>query len=277
MSGRISGAKRAKQGVQGHRARAHAYDWLVVGAGFAGAVLAERIARVRNETVLVIERRPHIGGNAHDCTDDAGVLIHKYGPHIFHTNAPAVVQYLSAFTEWRPYEHRVLAYVDQQLVPIPINVDTVNKLYRLELSEQELEGWFAARAESLEEIRTSEDVVVSRVGRELYDKFFRGYTRKQWGLDPSQLDRSVTARVPVRTNHDDRYFTDKYQCMPRDGYTAMFGRMLAHPNITVQLGVEYDEATLGPIAARMIWTGPIDNFFGHVHGRLPYRSLLFRH
>lgn len=253
------------------------YDWVIVGAGFAGSVLAERLARQRGERVLVIDRRDHIAGNAHDRLDEAGLLIHEYGPHIFHTNAHAVVAYLSAFTAWRPYEHRVLAEVDGQRVPIPINLDTVNRLYGLDLSSDELEGWFAARAEPIAEPRTSEDVVVGRVGRELYEKFFRGYTRKQWGLDPSELDRSVTARVPVRTNRDDRYFTDTFQAMPRDGYTAMFARMLDHPNISLRLGFTCTPAIARSLGRRVIWTGPVDEYFGFVHGPLPYRSLRFLH
>jgi UDP-galactopyranose mutase len=254
-----------------------AYDWLVVGAGFAGSVLAERIARVRGERVLVVDRRPHVAGNAYDHLDAAGVLIHQYGPHIFHTNAQAVADYLSQFTAWRPYEHRVLARVDGQLVPIPINLDTVNRLFGLSLTSDALEAWFAARAETVAEIRTAEDVVVSRVGRELYEKFFRGYTRKQWGLDPSQLDHTVTARVPVRTNRDDRYFTDTFQNMPRDGYTAMIERMLHHPRITLRLGTEYADLSDRVQAARVVWTGPVDEYFRYAYGRLPYRSLRFRH
>ena len=260
------------------RARSSAtFDWLVVGAGFAGAVMAERLARVCGDSVLVIDKRPHIAGNAYDCTDAAGVLIHQYGPHIFHTNAQPVVDYLSQFTAWRPYEHRVLAMVDRQLVPIPINLDTVNRLYGLDLGPEELEAWFAARAELVSEIRTSEDVVVSKVGRELYEKFFRGYTRKQWGLDPSELDRAVTARVPVRSNRDDRYFADAFQAMPRDGYSAMFARMLGHSNITTRLSTDYKTARREFAFRRLVWTGPIDEFFDHVHGHLPYRSLRFRH
>jgi UDP-galactopyranose mutase len=189
------------------------YDWLIVGAGFAGSVLAERLANVRNERVIVIDRRPHIAGNAYDRYDEAGILMHQYGPHIFHTNSKQIFDHLSQFTEWRFYEHRVLGEVDGMHVPIPINLDTVNKLYSLDLTSEDLEGWFAQRAETVDEIRTSEDVVVSKVGRELYEKFFRGYTRKQWGLDPSELDKSVTARVPTRTNRDDRYFTDEFQFM----------------------------------------------------------------
>ena len=253
------------------------YDWLVVGAGFAGAVLAERLASERDERVLVIDRRPHVAGNAFDHLDAAGVLVHRYGPHIFHTNSDAVFAHLSRFTAWRPYEHRVLGEVDGLRVPIPINLDTINTLYGLDLTSDELEDWFAARAEPVAEIRTSEDVVVSRIGRELYEKFFRGYTRKQWALDPSELDRAVTARVPVRSNRDDRYFTDTHQAMPAEGYTAMFERMLDHPNITVRTSTDYADV-LGRVSfRRLVWTGPIDEFFGHRFGRLPYRSLRFRH
>ena len=253
------------------------YDWLVVGAGFAGAVLAERLAKARGDRVLVVDRRPHVGGNAYDHLDESGVLIHRYGPHIFHTNSAVVSDYLSQFTRWHPYEHRVLGRVDGQLVPIPINLDTVNRLYGLALTPADLETWFARRAEPVAEIRTSEDVIVSRIGRELYEKFFQGYTRKQWGLDPSELDRSVTARVPVRTNRDDRYFTDTFQAMPQDGYTRMFDHMLDWPGIDVRLGTEYRDLKGQVRWKRLIWTGPVDEFFGHRFGPLPYRSLRFRH
>jgi UDP-galactopyranose mutase len=253
------------------------HDWLIVGAGFAGAVLAERIATQRDETVLVIDRREHVAGNAYDHLDAAGILIHRYGPHIFHTNSEAIVRYLSQFTEWRPYEHRVLAQVDGKLVPIPINLDTVNTLYGLSLDSEGMEGFLASRREKIDEIRTSEDVVVSTVGRELYEKFFQGYTRKQWGLDPSQLSRAVTARIPTRTNRDDRYFTDTFQQMPAAGYTAMFRNMLDHPNIRVELGTDWSPARDQARARRIIFTGPIDEFFGYRFGRLPYRSLRFVH
>ena len=253
------------------------FDWLVVGAGFSGAVLAERLASQLNERVLVIDRREHVAGNAFDHRDGAGLLVHRYGPHIFHTNSEQVFKHLSQFTAWHPYEHRVLGRVDGQLVPIPINLDTINRLYRLNLTTDELEGWFAARAEPKEEIRTSEDVIVARVGRELYEKFFRNYTLKQWALDPSQLDKSVTARVPIRTNRDDRYFTDRFQAMPRDGYTSMFQRMLAHRNITVRLGTEYREVVGAKAFRRVIFTGPVDEYFGFRFGKLPYRSIRFRH
>ena len=254
------------------------YDWLIVGAGFAGSVLAERIASQRDQSVLIIDRRPHIAGNAYDRYDDAGVLMHQYGPHIFHTNSDAIVDHLSQFTEWRPYEHRVLARIDDKLVPIPINRTTINALYGLELrTDEEAEAFLASRAEPVEEIRTSEDVVVSKVGRELYEKFFRGYTRKQWGLDPSELDKSVTARVPTRTNEDDRYFTDTHQIMPKHGYTRMFEKMLSHSNIKIMLNADYREVREVVPHRRLIYTGPIDEFFDFRYGKLPYRSLRFEH
>lgn len=253
------------------------FDYLIVGAGFAGSVLAERLARGSGKKVLLVDRRPHIGGNAYDCYNEAGILIHRYGPHIFHTNSREVFEYLSGFTAWRPYEHRVRASVDGRLVPIPINLDTINRLYNLRLSSQGLERFFASVAEPKEVIRTSEDVVVSRVGRDLYEKFFRGYTRKQWGLDPAELDASVAARVPVRTNRDDRYFTDRYQAMPRHGFTRMFETMLDHENIKVLLNCDYREVEGVIPYRRMIYTGPIDEFFGMRYGKLPYRSLRFVH
>jgi UDP-galactopyranose mutase len=253
------------------------FDYLVVGAGFAGSVLAERLAADGGSRVLVVDRRPHVGGNAYDHYNDDGILVHRYGPHIFHTNSREVFEYLSRFTAWRPYEHRVRASVDGQLVPIPINLDTINQLYGLKLSSFELEKFFADVAEPRERLRTSEDVVVSKVGRELYEKFFRNYTRKQWGMDPSELDASVTARVPTRTNRDDRYFTDRYQAMPLHGYTRMFERMLAHPDIKVMLNTDYREILDEVEFREMVYTGPVDEFFDCRHGKLPYRSLEFRH
>ena len=251
------------------------YDAVVVGAGFAGSVLAERLAAGSGQRVLVVDRRAHIGGNAFDTPDAAGVLIHPYGPHIFHTNSDAVVEYLSRFTAWRPYEHRVLARVRDMLLPVPINRTTVNRFFGLDLPEAEVPGFLAAQAEARDAVRTSEDVVVGTVGRALYEAFFQGYTRKQWGLDPSQLDKSVTARVPARSNDDDRYFTDRFQAMPLHGYTRMFERMLDHPNITVATGVEWRDVAAR--AGHVVFTGPVDEYFGFRFGRLPYRSLQFRH
>jgi UDP-galactopyranose mutase len=251
------------------------FDYLVVGAGFAGATIAERLAAHADKKVLICDKRSHIGGNAYDHYDESGLLVHRYGPHIFHTNSREVYDYLSRFTAWRPYQHRVLASVDGQLLPIPINLDTVNRLYGTSYTSFELEAFFRSVAEPVQEIKTSEDVIVSRVGRELYEKFFRNYTRKQWGLDPSELDASVTARVPVRTNRDDRYFTDTYQVMPRHGYTRMFERMLSHPNINVLLSADYRDIQDAIPHAEVIFTGPIDEYFDYRYGKLPYRSLEF--
>lgn len=253
------------------------FDYLIVGAGFAGSVLAERLAAGSNKKVLVCDRRSHIGGNAYDFYNDDGILIHKYGPHIFHTNSKDVFDYLSNFTEWREYQHRVLAMVDGMLLPIPINLDTINKLYGLNLTAFEVEEFFKKVAEPCDRVRTSEDVVVSKVGRELYEKFFRNYTRKQWDLDPSELDASVTSRVPTRTNRDDRYFTDIYQAMPKHGFTKMFENMLNHPNIKIMLNCDYREIVNEINFQEMIYTGPIDSYFNYRYGKLPYRSLEFKH
>jgi UDP-galactopyranose mutase len=253
------------------------FDYLVIGAGFAGSVLAERLANGMGKKVLICDTRSHIGGNAYDYYNDDGILIHKYGPHIFHTNSADIFEYLSRFTEWREYQHRVLASVDGMEVPIPINLDTINKLYGLSLTAHQVQEFFDSVREPREHIKTSEDVVINAVGRELYEKFFKGYTNKQWGLDPSELDASVTARVPTRSNRDDRYFTDTFQAMPRHGYTRMFERMLDSPNIKVLLNCDYHDIKDEFRYKELIYTGPIDAFFDYQYGKLPYRSLEFKH
>src|SRR5947209_3088955 len=251
-------------------------DTLVVGAGYAGSIMAERLASQCGHSVLVIDRRSHIAGNAYDYFDEHGVLVHAFGPHIFHTNARVVVEYLSRYTDWRPYEHRVLAQVGDQRLPIPINRTTVNRLYGLGLkTEEEVSAFYAERAEPIDYVRTSEEAVVAKVGRDLYEKFFRGYTRKQWQRDPSELHASVCARIPIRTNTDDRYFTDWHQAMPVDGYTAMFERILDHPLIEVRLDVSFDDVREEIDYGHLVYTGPIDHFFGYEYGKLPYRSLEF--
>lgn len=252
------------------------FDYLIVGAGFAGSVLAERLASKSNKKVLLIDRRNHIAGNTYDYFNTDGILVHKYGPHIFHTNSKEVFDYLGKFTQWRAYEHRVLASVDGQLVPIPINQNTINELYGLNLSCEQVQAFFDKRAEKKTTIRTSEDVVVNAVGRELYEKFFKYYTRKQWDLDPSELDASVTARVPTRTNKDNRYFTDTYQAMPLHGYTNLFHKMLDHPNIKIMLNTDYREVMEAIDYKTLIYTGPIDAYFNYCYGKLPYRSIDFR-
>lgn len=252
------------------------FDYLIVGAGFAGSVLAERLAS-SGKRVLICDKRPHIGGNAFDHYDAAGILVHKYGPHIFHTSSKRIFDYLSSFTKWRAYEHRVLAHVDGKHVPFPINVDTVNALYGLSLSADQTAEYFARVAEkSIGAPRTSETAVVSKIGRDLYEKFFRNYTRKQWGLDPSELDASVAARVPARVNHDPRYFTDQYQAMPLRGYTNMFENMLDHKNITIALNVDYRDLMSEISCREIVYTGPVDAFFEYRYGKLPYRSLEFK-
>jgi UDP-galactopyranose mutase len=252
------------------------YDLLVVGAGYAGSVIAERFASQQGARVLVIDRRDHIAGNAYDYVDDHGVLVHRYGPHIFHTNAMSVVDYLSQFTDWTPYEHRVVAEVEGQLLPMPINRTTVNRLYGLDLqTEDDVEAFYAERREDIPYVRTSEDAVVAKVGRDLYEKFFRGYTRKQWERDPSELHASVCARIPIRTNTDDRYFTDTWQKMPADGYTKMFERILGHPGIDVRLSTDYADVKAEVDYRHLVYTGPVDGYFGYRFGALPYRSLEF--
>jgi UDP-galactopyranose mutase len=252
------------------------FDDLVVGAGFAGCVLAERLAAGLGKRVLLVDKRSHIGGNAYDHHDEHGVLIHRYGPHIFHTNSREVFAYLSRFTDWLPYQHRVRAWVDGRLVPIPINLDTINELYGTKFDAFQLGEFYKSVAEPRAELKTSEDVILNQVGRELYEKFFKNYTRKQWGLDPSELDAAVTARVPTRTNRDDRYFTDAYQTMPLHGYTRMFERMLAHPGIKIMLNTDYHEIEGSVLYDEVICTGPVDEYFDYRFGKLPYRSLRFQ-
>lgn len=266
----------ARPAIRG--AGGHPYDYLIVGAGLSGSVLAERLAAGSGKRVLICDRRPHVAGNTYDHHDAAGILVHKYGPHIFHTNSADVFDYLSRFTRWRSYEHRVLASVGDKLLPMPINRTTLNGLYDLDLgNEAEAAAFLARQAEPPAVIRNARDMVVAQVGEHLYRTFFEGYTRKQWGLDPSDLDKSVTARVPARFTTDDRYFLDTYQAMPAEGYTHMVEAMLDHPNIDVRTGVDYEELRAGTVAKATIFTGPIDAFFGYRFGELPYRSLEFRH
>lgn len=259
-------------------ARSGPYDVLVIGAGFAGSVLAERLASAGGKRVLICDRRAHLGGNAYDFYNEHGILVHKYGPHIFHTNSQTVFDYLSRFTAWRPYEHRVLADVRGKLLPVPINRTTLNGLYGLNLQDDaEAAHYLSSQVPPLAPVVTAMDVVVSQVGIDLYRAFFEGYTRKQWGLDASQLDKSVTSRIPARTNTDDRYFLDTFQAMPKDGYTKMFENMLDNEHIDIALDVECRDVRREFPQAHTIFTGPIDEFFDYRFGHLPYRSLQFHH
>ncbi|MBI1243166.1 MAG: UDP-galactopyranose mutase [Nostoc sp. RI_552] len=253
------------------------FDYLIVGAGFSGSVIAERLASQCGKRVLVVDKRNHIGGNAYDHYDHHGILIHKYGPHIFHTNSQQVFEYLSQFTQWRYYQHRVLTSVDGHLFPIPINLDTINKLYGMNLNSFEAEEFFKCITEPKEYICTLEDLIVSKVGKELYQKFFQGYIRKQWGLDPLELDKSFICKVSTRINRDNRYFTDTYQAMPLHGFTPMFEKMLDHPKIKVMLNTDYREIEQVIPWREMVYTGAIDEFFDYRYGKLPYRSIKFQH
>lgn len=250
---------------------------LVVGAGFAGSICARELVEAGHKA-LVVDRRDHIAGNAYDVKDEHGILIHQYGPHIFHTNSERIFNYLSRFTEWRPYEHRVRGVVNGKEYPFPINRDTLNQLYDLDLTEEQAAEYFEKVREPKDSVKTSEDVVLNSVGRDLYEKFFLNYTKKQWGLEPSQLKAGVAARIPTRTNTDDRYFTDTFQAMPLHGYTVMFENLLNHPNIQVQLSTEFKEVlSQDNQFDHIVYTGPIDAFYDFRFGHLPYRSLRFEH
>lgn len=249
---------------------------MIVGAGFSGAVMAERLATQMNKKILIVEKRNHVGGNAYDEFDEHGILIHKYGPHIFHTNDKNVFDYLSKFTEWIPYEHKVLANYEGEFYPIPINRITINKLYEKNFkSDIEVENYYESVRQKRNPILNSEDIIVSQVGYDLFDNFFRNYTKKQWDMEPKDLSPSVCGRIPIRTNDDCRYFSDKYQFMPKEGYTKMFEGILKHKNIEVILNTDYKSILSDVKFDKMIYTGPIDYFFDYMHGELPYRSIRF--
>jgi UDP-galactopyranose mutase len=255
------------------------YDIIVVGSGISGATIAERYARILNKKVLVIEKRDHIGGNCYDYTDDAGILVSKYGAHLFHTNDENVWQYLQAFSPWRPYESKVLSSVDGMFVPIPVNISTVNLLFGLHLrTEKEMQGWLATQVTPNAHPANSEELALSRIGKILYEKLFKNYTIKQWDTEPALLDASIIGRIPVRTNFDARYFSDKYQAMPTLGYAKLFDKMLSHPNITVKLNTDFFEIRNSlKNFEKLFFTGPIDLYFKDKSDmRLAYRSLKFK-
>lgn len=252
------------------------FNYVVVGAGIAGLTIAERIANVLDEKVLVIEKRNHIGGNVYDSYNEDGILIHNYGPHIFHTNDEDVYGYLSKFTKWKDFWHRVLSYVDGNLVPIPISAETINKLYNLNLSCDEVEGFLNKKAVKVDNTTSSKDVAISKVGTDIYEKMFKNYTIKQWGVDPSELDTSVISRIPVRLNRDTRYFADKYQGMPKDGYTKLCENMVRNNNIKILLNTDYKEIINYIQYEKLIYTGPTDYFYDYKYGKLAYRSINFQ-
>jgi UDP-galactopyranose mutase len=251
------------------------FKYVIVGAGCSGLVMAERIANVLGEHVLIIEKRNHIGGNCYDYYDDYGILIHKYGPHIFHTNHRIVWDYLSQFTKWNLYQHRVLTYIDGNFIPMPITTETINKLYNLNLSSFQIEDFLKNAAENIIDIKNSEDIILSKAGRDIFDKFFKNYTKKQWDVYPDQLDKSVISRIPVRYDRDTRYFTNKYQGIPKYGYTRMFENMINIPKIHILLNTDYKSILTTINYKKLIFTGPIDYFFDSKFGGLKYRSIKF--
>jgi len=253
---------------------------LVVGAGISGCVIAERYAAQKNKKVLLIDKRDHIGGNCYDYVNDVGILVPKYGPHFFHTNNENVWEYVSNFTEWFPYEHKVRSMVDGKLVCVPVNITTVNDLFGTKIeSEEEMKMWLDENVEKIIDPKNSEESATARVGKKLYIKLFRNYTKKQWGMDPKELDPSIMNRIPVRTNFDDRYFTDKYQAMPKDGYTKLFERMLNNNLITIKLNTSFDDIKNEvENFEKTFFTGRIDQYFNYRYGgKLQYRSLKFKH
>jgi UDP-galactopyranose mutase len=251
------------------------FKYVIVGAGLAGLTMAERIANKLNEKVLVIEKRNHIGGNIYDSYNEDGILIHNYGPHIFHTNDKGVYEYLSGFTKWLDFWHRVLTYVDGNLVPMPITVETVNKLYNLNLNCFEVEEFLKKQAVAIDEIKTSKDVALSKVGKDIYEKIFETYTKKQWGIDPAELDTSVISRIPIRLNRDTRYFSDKYQGMPVHGYTKLCENMVKNKNIKLLLNTDYKEIIGDITYETLIYTGAADEYYDYKFGKLAYRSINF--
>ncbi len=250
------------------------YDYLIVGAGITGSTIA-RVLAEGEEKVLLIDRRDHIGGNCYDEYDKHGILIHKYGPHIFHTDHREVWDFLSRFTEWRPYEHRVRASIGGRTLPFPINLDTINRLYDLNLKEDQMAGYLDSIKVKIDTITNSRDVVISKVGTDLYEKFFKNYTLKQWGIPAEELQPAVCERIPIRLNSDDRYFSDRYQQMPLHGYTALFQKMLAHNNIHLLLNTDYSDISRDIEYKGLIYTGTVDEYYNYSHGRLGYRSLDF--
>ncbi len=255
------------------------YDIIIVGAGISGAVLAQCYASI-GKKVLVLEKRDHIAGNCYDYIDENGILVSKYGAHLFHTNEEDVWQYVTRFSEWYDWEHKVLAKVDGRLVPIPVNITTVNALFGLSLaSEEQMKQWLEDNRIPIENPKDGHEAVISKVGTELYEKMFRHYTKKQWDKYPEELHASVLERIPVRTNFDDRYFSDKYQALPKGGYTKMFERILDHENIEVMLNTDFFDVReqLGTFD-KLFYTGPIDRFFEFRHSldeKLEYRSINF--
>ena len=250
--------------------------YLVVGAGLTGLTVAERIANCLKENVLIVEKRGHIGGNAYDCYNADGILVHMYGPHIFHTDRKEIYDYLSAFTQWNDYQHRVLTYADGLFMPMPITLPTMNMLYGADFTCFEMERFLNERAVKIDPVTNSEEYILSKAGPDIYEKFFKNYTAKQWGVPASRLDPSVAARIPVRCSPDTRYFTDKYQGIPKNGYARMCENMTDNKKIKILLNTDYNEISGDIEYDCLIYTGPVDGFYGLRRGALRYRSLRFQ-
>jgi len=253
------------------------FDFLIVGAGFSGLVVAERLSTQLGCSSLVVEKRDHIGGNAYDYYDSAGVRVHKYGPHYFRTNSDRVVQYLSQFTQWHPVAYEVRSFTDGRFWNFPVNLNTFEQFIGRPSTSAEFEQWLRDQQVPIKSPQNSEELIISQVGWELYRKFYEGYTLKHWKRHPKELAPSVCGRIPIRTNRDDRYLSESFQALPRDGYTSMFHRLLeaAGENVTVQLNTSFEDARQSVSFGHLIYTGPIDAYFEHSLGALPYRSLRF--
>lgn len=251
------------------------FDVAIVGAGFTGLTMAERFSSIGRK-VIVIESRDHIGGNAHDYFDEHGIVIHKYGAHIFHTNDKNVYDYLSNFTEWREYIHRTSAYADGKIVPFPINSETLEILYGKEALKNGVQKYLDSVKVNIPQPKNAEENIISRMGWDLYEKFFKGYTEKQWGREPSELSPVVTSRIPIRYDRDDRYFSDKYQVMPKYGYDHMFWNMVNSGKFPVMLNTDWHKIQDEIDHRHLIYTGPIDRYFDYKYGKLPYRSIDFK-
>jgi UDP-galactopyranose mutase len=253
------------------------FDHLIVGAGFAGLTAAERLCTQFGKKCMIVEKRDHIGGNAYDRYDDHGVLIHKYGPHYFRTNSPRIKDYLSQFTEWHPVEYSILSHTANRFWKFPINLNTFEQMIGRESTSEEMETWLEENRVPIENPANSEEVIISQVGWELYEKFFKGYTLKQWKRHPKDLDASVCGRIPIRTNRDDRYLKEDFQALPKAGYTRMFERMVAAcgDKLRILLKTDYREVLPHLEYQHMIYTGPVDEYFDNCFGQLPYRSLRF--
>jgi len=251
-------------------------DVIIVGAGLSGATIAHQYATRLNKRVLVIDKRDHIGGNCYDYVDELGILVNKYGAHLFHTNDQDVWNFVQPFATWIKWEHKVVGKIDSKYVAIPVTIDTVNQLYNLDppiQTEQEMKAFLDSVQIKYDTISNGEEMAKSRVGEFLYDKIFKDYTYKQWGKYPSELSADVLARIPVRCTYDDRYFTDTYQALPKEGYTSFIGNMLDHPNITVKVNTSFND--LDVVDKIIIYTGPIDQYFSCIYEPLEYRSIEF--